>query len=163
MGPTIRVAEDSISGVKAMSRLQPPPCGPNSAFRDLPLFLERTFEALASPVAVLPPWRPDSPQGRRSATFLPARREPVPPVEQPRRGLEGLPEISRIVPLLGRRAALVGVQFLEPLAELLEQWQELCPEVSNSRPPAIRIRVRLMAKAVARRLSRRAWLRSKRS
>jgi hypothetical protein len=42
-----------------MSRLRPPPWGPNSAFRDLLLFLERTFEAPASPVAVLPQCRRD--------------------------------------------------------------------------------------------------------
>jgi hypothetical protein len=42
-GHTIRVAKDSISRVKAMSRLRPPPWGPNSAFRDLLLFLEASL------------------------------------------------------------------------------------------------------------------------
>ena len=75
--------------------------------------------------------------------FLPAKRERDPPVEGPRCGLEGLPEIPRIVPLLGCQAvALGGVQLLELLLELLDRWHELGRQLRPPAPPAIRIWVR---------------------
>jgi hypothetical protein len=93
MGHTIRVTKDSISGVKAMSTAPTPAMRSLLRFPRSPPLPPAQPSRAASPLVLLPVALLTL-KVEAQRPFLPAKREPDPPVEGPRCGLEGLPETS---------------------------------------------------------------------
>jgi hypothetical protein len=105
MGHTIRGAKDSISGVRAMSTAPTPRHAVPTPLSEIsPSSSSPAFEAAASPLALLPVALLTL-KVEAQRPFLPAKREPDPPVEGPHCGLEGLPEILRVVPVVCENSA----------------------------------------------------------